>query len=683
MPQQVLELGPAWVKSQGFALPVDQLWNQKKGSGLLSNAIALPGCSGAFVSANGLLITNHHCVASILQQHSTPEANLARVGYLARTQGDEKPAAAFRIQVPRGFRDVTQEVLALVPTDADDLQRFRAIETAQKSLVAECEKKPDTRCTFAAFDGGRFYTLMESLELTDVRLVYAPAHSIGQYGGDIDNWMWPRHNGDFALVRAYQNGKPYRPEYFFPLSTRGVKPGDGIAVLGYPGSTSRALVAEEMEERERLFFPRMQGLTAEWQGILERAGAARPEAMVAVSDDLQSLLNRRKNAEGQLAGLARGHIVDKARQSDERVAAWVAKHPEQQAALAARAGLQQIARDRQATWERDFLLDALGNGPRGLRWGVMLARRTGEAAKPDAEREPGFQERDLSQMRDRLERDQKRYEAQVDQALMLSWVTRARALPAEQKIAAVQQQFGALVDEAAVKKKIAELYAASKLFELAQRKQMFDEAPQVLRARVDPLLQLAVQLDDERKLLKDRRDRWNGAVSRFRPAWRSAVISEAGKPIAPDANSTLRVSFGRVKGYSPRDALVYSPQTKLSGVVEKYTGVEPFELPANVLEAARAGRMGKWKDAALGDVPVDFLGDCDTTGGNSGSPVINGQGQLVGVNFDRVWENVANDFGYNPDVARNVMVDARYLLWLLDEVEHAAPLVDELSGKTR
>jgi hypothetical protein len=207
---------------------------------------------------------------------------------------------------------------------------------------------------------------------------------------------------------------------------------------------------------------------------------------------------------------------------------------------------------------------------------------------------------------------------------------------------------------------------------------MFDETPDALQAREDPLLTLGFALDAERKTLKDRRDAETGTILRLRPAWRKAVIAEAGRPVAPDANGSLRVTFGRVRGYSPREAVTMAPQTTLAGAVAKHTGQVPFDLPARVREAFAAKRFGRWADPALGQVPIGLLSDCDTTGGNSGSPTIDGQGRLVGVNFDRVWENVANDFGYNPDVARNVSVDVRYLLWNLDVIEGATDLLKEL-----
>jgi hypothetical protein len=433
-----------------------------------------------------------------------------------------------------------------------------------------------------------------------------------------------------------------------------------------------------MKEREERWFPAVRDLNAEWIRILEEEGARSPEAEVATADDLRGLENSGKNAEGQIAGLRRGRIVEKQRAADERVLAWAAKGPEGEAAQEAHAGLARLNETRLRTWHRDFLLDVLARGPRGLRWPVSLSRRATEGVKPDSEREPGTMERDLPRMRDQLERDQKRYSEAADRRLFRSWVKRALGLPADQRIAAVDGAFAGAADDAAQDAKIARLYGTSRVFDLAARKAMFDETPDVLKARRDPLLDLGFALDAERKALKDRRDAAAGATLRLRPAWRKAVIAEAGRPVAPDANSSLRVTFGRVRGYSPREAVAMAPHTTLAGAVEKHTGRDPFDLPARVREAFAARRFGRWADPALGQVPIGLLSDCDTTGGNSGSPTIDGEGRLVGVNFDRVWENVANDFGYNPDVARNVSVDVRYLLWNLDVIEGAGDLLKEL-----
>ncbi len=669
-PAQVLELGPKWVKEQGFQLPLQKLWDKKKGTGLLSNAVQLPGCSGSFVSAEGLLITNHHCVVSILTEHSTPGANLFEDGYLAKTRADEKASKAFRIQVPRAFRDVTAEVRAKLDAASSDVERYRALEAVQNQLVAACEKEPPgegaagTRCAFATFDGGVTFNLTVFDELSDVRLVWAPPRGVGEYGGEIDNWSWPRHTGDFSLVRAYTTkGEPYRPQYFFPVSATGVKAGDAVAVLGYPGVSYRGLLASEVRERYERFFPARERWTAEQMALLEAATKDSEEGRIAVSDELKRLANVHKNAQGQIAGIERGDLVQKRAAADAAVTSA--------AATEGKRALEALLEARLKLWEHDFTVDVLPQSSRALDWAVTLARLSTERAKPDLEREPGYQERDLPRLRERLARDQKRFFVAADKAATAAWVKRALALPEGQKIAAV---------DAELPKRLDALYAKTKVAVLDERKKMIDETAEQLKARKDPLLDLGFALDAERKAQKERVDGWLGAALVHRPRWRAAVTAAAGKPLAPDANSTLRVTFCRVKGYEPKDGLAMKPQTTLSGMVAKHTGEEPFRAPQKVLEAARAKRLGRWKDAALNDVPVAFLADCDTTGGNSGSPVIDGTGKLVGVNFDRVWENVANDFGYNPDVARNVTADARYALWQLDEVEGAKELLVELGA---
>jgi hypothetical protein len=287
-------------------------------------------------------------------------------------------------------------------------------------------------------------------------------------------------------------------------------------------------------------------------------------------------------------------------------------------------------------------------------------------------------ERELKPLKDRLEREQKNYFAPADRRLFLAFVRRAQALGPQERIAAVDKHFGPRFDEKAVLAKLDAMYAGTKVLDVQERMKMAAESPAQLAARKDPLLAFGAELAQELEALEVSLDARAGASLRLRPEWRKVVLAHAGKPVAPDANSTLRVSFAHVKGYSPRDGVQYTPQTTLSGMMAKNTGEEPFDVPEKVQAAAEAKRHGAWADKRLGDVPVDFLSDADTTGGNSGSPVVNGKGQLVGVNFDRVWENVANDFGYNPDIARNVSVDVRYLLWNLDQVENADALLREL-----
>jgi hypothetical protein len=688
-PQQVLELNPAWLRAQGLQLPPGRLWDAQRGTGLLAGAVNVGGCSGAFISASGLIITNHHCVFSIIQEHSSPQRDLIAQGFLAPGREAELPGKGARILVPRAFTDVTRRVLAAVPEGADDLARFKAIERQQKELVAACEQRPATRCQVAVFDGGLQYVLVDSVELADVRLVYAPPRAVGEFGGEEDNWMWPRHTGDFAIVRAYtapdgaaasysEKNVPYRAEFFFPLAPRGVQPGEFVMVLGYPGTSFRALLAEEMAQRQARFYPRLIDVYGESIRILEEEGAKDAAGKIAVASTLKQFHNRAKNASGQLAGLARGQLVEKQQERETAVVRWAQARPEYAGALLGRQALREALEEEDRTWEREFLLGNLRAGARAVSLAATLGELARERAKPDMEREPEYMERELARLKDQFEREQKNLFVPAEKRLLLAFVRRAQALGPTERIAAVDKHFGPTFSQKAVAAKIDALYRTTKVLTLEERMAMFQASEAQLQARRDGLLAFGLDLATELTALNQEKDRREGARRRLRPEWRRAVLAHAGKPVAPDANGTLRVTFAKVEGYGPRDGVFYTPQTTLSGVLAKHTGAEPFDVPGKVLAAAREKRFGPWADAALKDVPVDFLASADTTGGNSGSPTVNGKGELVGVNFDRVWENVANDFGYNPEVARNVNVDVRYVLWMLDQVENADGLLREL-----
>jgi hypothetical protein len=689
-PEQVLEHDPKWLRELGLEIPPQKLWT-RDGAGLLEAAVRIEGCSAGFISSQGLLITNHHCAFSILQQHSTPERDLITRGFLARTPAEELPGSGVHATLPHRMTDVTREVEAAVPAGADDLARFRAIERKQKEMVAACEKAEHHRCQVAAFDGGLRYVLVDSLELPDVRLVYAPPRAVGDYGGEIDNWSWPRHVGDFALLRVYAGpdgqpapkgdaNAPYRPRHFFPVAPRGIEPDGFVMVAGYPGLTFRSFTEAEMRERAELFYPRRADLYRVWIDMMEAASKKGDAARIALADRIKGLANNEKSSRGQVAGIRRGHILEKKTASEKEILAWAAKRPEQKEGVAAHGELARLIAQRRGTWDRDFLLAQMKSGPKPLDLALTLARWAGEKAKPDLEREPDYQERNRERLGERLERDQKRLDAPTEAALLADVLARFAALPEGSRVPAVESVLGGARDREAVRTRADGLLAHTKVTDLAERKRMFEESEEQLRARRDPLLGLAFALDRELRDLKERDDRFQGAVSRLRPRWQRAVIAHAGRPLAPDANGTLRVTFAHVKGYAPRDGVWMAPRTTVGGVVEKNTGEEPFAAPSELLAAAPQAPASRWADPRLKDVPVDFLADADTTGGSSGSPVVNGRGELVGVNFDRVWENVANDFGYNPDVARSISVDVRYMLWLMETLhgEAAGPLLREM-----
>lgn len=679
-PEQILQHDAKWLAELGLELKPQELWDAERG-GLLQAIVQLNGCSAGFLSERGLAVTNHHCAFSLLQEHSVGERDIIRDGFLAQQPKDELPGATAVAIVPHRFTDVTAKIEASVPSGADDLERFRAIDRRKKEMVAACEGEAFRHCRVATYDDGLLYVLIESLEFRDVRLAYAPPRSVGEYGGEIDNWMWPRHTGDFSLLRVYADSnnrpadyaasnQPYRPEVHLKIASEGVKDGDFVMVAGYPGRTYRSLVGEEMSERAELFFPRRAELYRRWMDIMEEASGDDPAAANILTSRLKGLANREKNSRGQVKGILRGQLSKKKRATEKEVLAWAAQQTEHTAAVDAHAQLSDaVVQWRRTSWQRDFLLEQAIRGPLDLGLAVELTRWAAERQKDDLERHEDYQDRRRERAKRSQVRDQKQLHATTEARLLEDLLQRFALLPKAQRIDAVEQRLGDDRSPEAIQRLSLSLSQGSKIYDLDERLAMFEESVEALRERHDPMLDFAFDLSVDLAALEEREDRHSGLASRLRPAWRRAYQAFVGHPIDPDANGTLRVSLAHVRGYHPRDGVFMEPHTRLGGVVEKHTGKEPFIAPAALLDAAAEAPESPWAADDLNDVAVCFLADGDTTGGNSGSPMLNGRGELVGVNFDRVWENIANDFGYNPEIARNVSVDIRYLLWMLDRLE--------------
>jgi len=518
--------------------------------------------------------------------------------------------------------------------------------------------------------------LIAAIELRDIRLVYAPPSAIGEFGGEVDNWMWPRHTGDFAILRAYvgPDGKPadhaadnvpYQPKRWLPVSTEGVGPGDFVAVLGYPGRTQRYQPAVEVARQIDQVFPARVDYFGELIGILEAAGARDARTKIAVAAKLKSLANVHKNAQGMLDGLRRNGTLAKREREDAELARWA----ESQTDVTKKetlARIQALVESRRAGFARDFLLDGVGRGANSLAIAIDVVRRARERAKPDLERVTDHMDRNADELWATQERRLRDYVREVDEELLRAYVRRLSALPAELRV-------GELAES-----EVAARLKRSKIGDAAFVRKLWDADAATIERERDPMIEWARVLVVAIEALEARNLASDGEWLELGPSYFAMLEQSRGGPLYPDANGTLRFSWASVQGYSPRDGLQALPQTTVAGLVAKHTGTAPFVVPEAVRTAATSSTTSRWADAKLGDVPVAFLSNADTTGGNSGSPVIDGRGRWIGLNFDRVWENVAGDFGYSVERSRNVVVDVRYLLWVLDEVVHADALLAEL-----
>jgi len=693
-PDQLSEIGRQ-LKAKGLKLEPERLADLTAQP--LNAVISLGGCTASFLSPDGLAITNHHCAAGAIEYNSTPERNLLKDGFLAATRGDELFAGpGSRIMVTVGVRDVTRDVVGGIADGVGGKARFDAIETRQKELVAACESDTGHRCRVAAFFGGLEYKLIKQLEIRDVRLVYAPTDAVGNFGGDVDNWMWPRQTGDYSFYRAYVgvDGKPadpskenvpYHPQHFLRVSTEGLQEGDFVMVAGYPGGTSRYRTVRELENAVDWRYPTLMRRFEESIALLKAETRDRPDAALKYEGDLDGLANAAKNFQGMLDGFHRSDIIARKRAEEARLKAWVQGKAELRDQYFASISMLETLVDRdQADRERDLYYGSASRGSDLLAAAWRLYRLSKEKEKPDPEREPGFQERDVKRMRESLTRMERTFDPAVDRASWRKDILDYAAIPASQHVASFDKWFGIEAERLAAERldaKLEEMYRKTQLGETKERIRWMDATAGEIEASDDPFLQFAVALYADNRAIEREDEELQGLFQEYRPrvmAARLAFQRSEGKAVYPDANGTLRVTYGDVRGGAARDGLMYLPFTTLEGVRAKETGVEPFASPTALLEAVRDRRYGRFKDPRLGTVPVDFLSTLDTTGGNSGSPTLNARGELVGLLFDGTYDSINSDWYFDENTNRSIHVDIRYVLWLMDEIDGADQLLREM-----
>jgi hypothetical protein len=690
MPQQVPQLADQ-LKEKGLELDPEQLADL---TGFPMGAIvSTGGCSASFVSPMGLVATNHHCVYGYLQYNSTPERDLLRNGFLARETGEEVQASAdARIYVTSKIEDVTDRVLGRLDR-MSDTARYETIERRRKELTAACEKPGGVRCSVDAYFGGTQYLRTTRMEIRDVRLVYAPADAIGTYGGEIDNWMWPRHTGDFGFLRAYvgRDGKPadfspqnvpYQPKHWLRISTGDIDPGDLMIVAGYPGITFRYETADETQMKIDYSFPESIRYREALIAILEKEGERGRDVAIRNATRIRGLANYLKKYRGTLDAFEAGDLANVKAAEEREMTALVANDGELRTAHeAVMRELREIVAAERATMQRDTVLAWLQQASPMLAQADMLYQQSRQRARKDLDREERFQQRNWPRLQASIARTQRTIEPESDRAGLRFFLLEAAKLPADQRIAAVDAALAATGregHEAQVDAFLDRLYAGTTMADQSVREAMFGESTKALMARGDSMIEFAASLrpllDENQKISEQRR----GALSRLRPEYIRALRAVRGGLLAPDANSTLRVTFGEVVGYTPRDGVRYEPFTTAEGILEKETGEEPFASPPALLEAVRASRFGPYADPDLGTLPVNFLSTCDITNGNSGSATLNARGEMTGLAFDGNYEAMGSDYIVDPRIARSIHVDSRYMLWVMDAIDRAHNLMREM-----
>jgi hypothetical protein len=664
--------------------------------------ISLLNCTASFVSSDGLVVTNHHCAYGSIQHNSTEERNLLTDGFLAAKFSEELPARpGSRVMVTVDVQDVTERINKGLSDKMTGRDRYQAVADAQKKLVATCEKDPGHRCNVYSFHGGLSYKLIKQMEILDVRLVYAPSNGIGNYGGDIDNWMWPRHTGDFSFYRAYvgKDGKPappseenvpYKPKHWLTVATDGVKDGDFVMAVGYPGSTSRYRLAAEVENQFGWTYPTQKRLFLEWLDILSKETGNNADAKIKYAGLDAGLNNASKNYEGMLIGFAKSDAVEKKKRLESDLQKWIDSDPGRKAKYSsALEDLRSLVAKDQATRERGLYYEYMARRGELLRTARTLYRLSHERGKPDLKRESGYQERDIIRIQERLKRIDRGFDPAVDRVFWKRFIMNYAGIPAGQHVAVYDQWFGIdgnHVNEAKLDSVLDEMYSETTLGDSKARLDWMTKAPSDFEKSDDPFIKLAVRMFESDMTIENEDKEIQGLFEAARSRYMTALIAflkSQGKPVYPDANGSLRVTYGTVKGYSPRDAVSYTPFTTLRGIAEKNTGEEPFNAPKAQIAAMNDTGATVYVDKTLGEVPVNFLSTLDSTGGSSGSPTLNGKAELVGLLFDGNWESIIADWDFIPALTRAIQVDIRYTLWIMENIDGAHNLLREMGVPTK
>jgi hypothetical protein len=656
--------------------------------------ISLGGCSASFVSPQGLVVTNHHCARGSVQFNSTEENNYLENGFLAENFSAELPAApGSRIYVTVDVDDVTEAVTGGISESLSGEARFAEIDKNRKALIASCEQDAGHRCQVSSFFGGLQYKLIKRLEIKDVRLVYAPADAIGKYGGDIDNWQWPRHTGDFAFYRAYvsPDGKsadfaeenvPFVPEHTLKVSASGLEDGDFVMAAGYPGSTSRYTRLAQVKNTFDWQYPTWVDLLEGWVATIEEAAPEGTDARIKYESRLAGLNNFLKNLYGQIDGARRVGLVERRAQREAALNAWIAKEAPEAGYAEAIEALDKLSEESAFAARQNYWY---GNATRPQLFGAArrLYRLALENQKPNDERESGYQERDMTFFKQRMTAMERRYDPEVDKAEWMLFLQGYLAQPKDQRVKALDEFLGLgdTVDMEALSRRIDRMYANTTLNTVEKRLALMEATPAELEASQDPFMKMAVALYERglesEKASKDRA----GRLAALQPKYMEAIIAwqkDQGFTAYPDANSTLRVTYGTVLGGSPKDGMRYDPFTTLEGILEKDTGEEPFNSPQKQLDLIKAKDYGDYALRSIDSVPVNFLSDLDSTGGNSGSATMNAKGELVGLLFDGTFESVNSDWDFDPRTTRTIHVDSRYMLWVMEKVDGANHLIEEM-----
>jgi hypothetical protein len=674
----------AEMQKKGFRLTPDDIYSVNQSS--IKDAIVIfgGGCTGELISPEGLLITNHHCGYGVIQRHSSIENDYLSDGFWAMSRQEELASPGLSVRFLVRMDDVTGAILNGINAKMTELERDSVILINSQKVSKESTDGTQYTARVAPMFYGNQYFIFIYEEFKDVRLVGAPPSSIGKFGGDTDNWMWPRHTGDFALFRVYADkdnnpaeyspdNVPYKPKRHLPISLKGIKPGDFSMVYGYPGSTQQFYTSQAVNQVVNITNPMNIELRDARLKIMEEYMRQNDTVRIQYSSKQAGVANAWKKWIGERNGLIRLDAIAKKQALESQFADWVKESPER---ISEYGNL--LNRFEQLYTQREPLLVASNIGREAIM-AVELVRFASQFNSIVSRASRGEDASDLASMQiDRARAFYKDYHQPIDKDIFVVMMdSYFKTLNDSLHLPLLKNMNTGKWDE-----------VAQKLFDNT----IFTDSTVLINLLSDFNQQVVktIQEDNFFVLAQQYDSIFNKGVNvkyfnvnkeldiLYRAYSRGLMAMQPEKIFYPDANFTLRVTYGKVEGYSPSDAVDYLHQTTLDGIAEKAEmGVYDYVVPQRLLDLHKAKDYGRWE--VNGTVPVSFLASNHTSGGNSGSPVINADGHLIGVNFDRVWEGTMSDIMFDPKMCRNISLDIRYALFIVDKFAGAGYLLNEMT----
>ncbi len=633
------------------------------------------GCTGEFVSPKGLILTNHHCGFDALVAASTKEKNLAEIGFKASSMKEEIVAKDYAISIPIRVEDVTSRILNGLgrlngeAREAAIKQRIESVEAAERI------KSKGNRISIRSVSDGYYYYLYEDKPINDIRIVYAPPASIGIFGGDPDNFEWTRHTGDFSFLRAYvapdgspsaysPDNVPYEPREFLKISLDGVEEKDFVFVMGNPGGTTRYRESQFVSYSESTNFPFLDRYLTAWINGLEKVGAADEDKRVALQAQVANLRNSQKLYRGSAFALKRAHATAKRQAEEAKFQSWANQSP----LLKTKYGglLNEIA----TTWKtnnptpaRDRLLRTIPSYSSSPVYRSILG------AIFDVENKIKLTEQRKAQINAAYE-DR---ESLVEREVLKMFFADIENLPSDQRFKVADK----ILSKEGATDRLISLILDSGDFDTPDKiLTIYEMQPNEILKKWGDLAVLATAQGNMLPEIYARRERFDESIKNQRLEYMRGMIEMNRVTPYPDANFTQRFTFGNIEGYMPREAQIYTPFTSLKGMLEKDTGIEPFDAPEKLRKMQEAKDFGRY---GVGDsVPLNFLSSTDIIGGNSGSPVLNGYGEQVGLAFDANYEGLGNDIIFNPAYGRTISVDIRYVFFIVEKFDNMGWILDEI-----